>query len=287
MNAATTEKKPTTTTTPTDTTPTAPTTTTTPTDDKLVTFKEIKYDLSNLGDVLNLAIALDVLTPAQRQAFDVMRAGNMELSAIAMVIAPGLTKDVKAGIKAAQRPDHDAIWYATTIQIGGQDRTIANVIADMRRLADVLNVSASEYNELNKDTSANIRAFTIDGGSSRKYATRETNDRSYVRLARALIERKITTLYFNAGETVHKFNIRQQNTDGTIILQFLDTNAAWRAIDDLNKETTALNKARGVSAPDTWRAVYVKIGDDKTPIGEWFDANVKPVTTPTTTPTDK
>lgn len=245
-------------------------------DTKIVKIKDTEFDISTPIGILDAALAIESVNAAQRQAYDAMTLGGMPKDMIAAVLSMGLIKDLRAAIKAAKKPDHDAVWYASNIRYGAGDYTLESFVGTIRSMINAANVSMAEYNEINKETGANIRPLVLEGGSSRKRAVGEKTDRSYGRFIRAMIEHKIDRMIIKSRNA--EFIVRQRNLDGGMIAyEFRGMDGTWSDSAGLYKGVCELYTRDDVSFPDIWRAVTIKASKDADPVmaGNWYDEVIK------------
>src|SRR4051812_18914775 len=57
---------------------------------KAVTIGEVSYDMTNLVDVVKIAVALNTISDTQLQAYNAMRLGGIDETTIASLIGKGL-----------------------------------------------------------------------------------------------------------------------------------------------------------------------------------------------------
>src|SRR5687767_5182117 len=73
---------------------------------KAVTIDEVSYDMTNLVDVVKIAVALNTMSDTQVQAYNAMRLGGIDETTIASLIGKGLESGVKAAVKEYLKPDY-------------------------------------------------------------------------------------------------------------------------------------------------------------------------------------
>lgn len=291
---------------PDETTPigAASSTTITPSTDnsKVVTIGEANYDMSNLADVVKLAVTLNTMSDTQVQAYNALLAGGIDTNTIASLIGKGLEAGVKAAVKEILKPDYLAKWRATPFEMGGQVITVADYESRVAAMIARLNAEREAFVTAFPDS--RIGEYGLTGGASRARGSKTQHDRNYNLLGAALIANGITEIHNPArdwiwpirhatingepsaefcytGMTIgtHKIrNRRKELVDKTSIL----VHDKWYSIGMLNQANTDLGEFNGwqsgsietVSAPNTWIVCKVKIGDKLVTLETWYDEHV-------------
>jgi hypothetical protein len=89
-----------------------------PTDNsKTVTIDSVSYDMTNLVDVVKLAVALNTMNDQQLQAYNAMRAGGIDDATIASLIGKGCQErgNMSPNHRFEMSPVHHTMCPLTTV----------------------------------------------------------------------------------------------------------------------------------------------------------------------------
>ncbi len=196
--------------------------------------------MTNLVDVVKLAVALNTMSDQQLQAYTAMRSGGIDETTIASLIGKGIESGVKSSVKEYFKPDYMTKWRAVTFEpIAEQSITVADYEARITTMIARLNTERVSFVTAFPDSK--MGEYALTGGASRARGTKTLHDRNYNLLG-----------------------------------------AAWYPIGQLNQANTELCEFNGwesgtietVSAPNTWIARKVKVGDKLVTLEGWYDENI-------------
>jgi hypothetical protein len=193
-------------------------------------------------------------------------------------------------------------WRAVSFEMGGQSIMVADYEARITAMIARLNTERESF--VTTFPESRIGEYALTGGASRARGTKTLHDRNYNLLGAALLASGIDEIHNTArdwvwpirhavinGEASAEFcyvgatigthtirNRKKETVEKTSIL-IKDT---WYPIGMLNQANTELGEFNGweagnietVSAPNTWIACKVKIGDKFVTLETWYDEHI-------------
>jgi hypothetical protein len=270
---------------------------------KAVTIDAVSYDMSNLVDVVKLAVILNTMSQQQQQAYEAMRLGGIDETTIASLIGKGLESGVKSAVKEHLKPDYLAKWRAVTFEpIPGQSITVADYEARITTMIARLNLERESFVTTYSDSK--IGEYSLQGGASRARGSKTQHDRNYDRLGAALIEHGIQEIVYTArnwvwpirpavingqasaefqytGQTVGSHSITNRKK-AVVDKASMLVSGKWYAIGLLNQANTELCEFNGwetgniesVSPPNTWLACKVSVAGKLITLEAWYDEHI-------------
>lgn len=221
------------------------------------------FDHTNPVSVLQVAVALNVLTASQRQVLDALKGAGIDEQTIASTLYVQIKKDVQAAVKAAYRIDHIAAINAMIVG----DKNVSEVVAALNTRIAEINSLIEKYNEKNNAKVNTLPQMAITEKYARTEsksprATPERIGRNWHIMARILRALNVQELqYSKHGRYTLRDSTDRDNQESVEILNPHD--GTWGELKTLPKIVTTTAKSVGINSPNAWMLVGAIMPDGK------------------------